>query len=247
MNIQEMLLDRAGDKTDQNGNRIINKKLAIQLHTQVGRGILTSYFNRVDADSTVQILESGTIIRLLWDDDITWTNGAWTAPFDDTREFVRKYKNTEYPGNLLLTVELEGMPNEDMSPQQYQALLWLIRYWCAKYKIPMTRDYIIRHDSCGEHKYCPGKKVNDEQLFRDLTAAVDRTGGFKIGSGFLKKLEQLGHIALTNEQYFSPNADQEPGLTQRSFMWAKSPVTGETFIYLWFSGEGVRVTKEILT
>jgi hypothetical protein len=233
--IIDALLNRAGKKYNDDGTRTINKKVAIQIHIQDGKGRLTNYFDGVLADSTMQIMQRGGIIyRLLEDDDVTWTNGLWMAPFDDTRAFVRQYKFTEYAGNLLLTVELEGFPGDTMPESQYQALLYLIRYWCALYSIPPTRDWIIRHSSCGEHKYCPGDYLDDKRLFKNLASGgivveKDHANGFSVGPGMLAVLKQLDDRAITNEQYFSPNPGQPAGLAQRSQLWTEKGSMLEAF------------------
>ncbi len=73
------------------------------------------------------------------------------------------------PNLYTLSLARTGSNQNTWTPQQLEATLKMIKYWSAKYDIPLKRPYIFGHfeiDSVGRW-YCPGRGFFD-QVIKEL-------------------------------------------------------------------------------
>ena len=168
---------------------------------------------------------------------------SWTNP--DTGITYRNYGINQISEGW----ELFGHHTDIVGPNQTRSIKLLMAYELALYPILAQPGHTVSHKKLeGDRQDGPNWEAITDQCVADFlkgsTTLDNNPNKYNIGQGFLQELAKRGHVALTNEQFYSPDAGQT--LEKRSFMWAKDPVTSRTYIYLYFAGEGVvRVVQEI--
>lgn len=132
--------------------------LVIVMHIQQGTNYLPSFFASVQADSTMWSMKNGTMVRMLQDSDMPWTNGPWDAP-DLTNPVIAELRKAYGDSNeVSLTIEHQGWDYEDITKEQIESDAKMVAYWSVKYNIPIDRNHIIGHYQVGPHHQCPGPK-----------------------------------------------------------------------------------------
>lgn len=109
------------------------------------------------------VTRDGQILQLVKEGDTAWHAGIvnhqnWSL-YDGTN-----------PNRYTIGIEHEGMPEDGLTEEQYQATLALHKYLVAKYGLVINRDTIIGHyriDSVNRPN-CPGPEFPWERLFKDL-------------------------------------------------------------------------------
>lgn len=194
-----------------------------------------------------------------------WANGIWQPPTDQgyTIPWLQYlFANNINPNRRCISIEHDAW-NDDMTHNRYdtmpqaqlQASIALVTMLIKDFQIPFLADQtrILPHGviTTRDRPYCPGVINVSEYRLRIKNALGQPTTppfnpnpqNLTIGQGFLQELTKRQHTAITNEQYYVA-APGQTGLEKRSFMWAKDN-TGQIYIYLYFDGQGVRVTKEV--
>jgi hypothetical protein len=139
-------------------------------------------------------------------------------------------------------IERMGQPNDNPGPNQTRALCELALDICKR-NPRITPDRIFSHANLqddrrdGNTLLAVVKKYVSDNLGVSHVESNNQGGGYNpnpnnlaIGQGMLDALRQRGLVALTNEMYFSPNANQ-PGLGQTSHLWAHDS-SGKVFILI---------------
>ena len=136
----------------------------IVLHIQQGGtvGSLDSWVNGKNDDgtargasSTVTVQKDGSILRVIPEEHGPWTNGRLRHPTPKGEEIVATFGRD--PNAYTLSIEAEGQSEDEMLPEQLDAVLWQIEEWMRQYSIPLER--VVRHADFDqvERGFCPGR------------------------------------------------------------------------------------------
>ncbi len=140
------------------------KPVFIVLHIQEGVNDLWSYFQTIDADSTLWNPpgDLDPMVRLLQDTDLPWTNGLMTEPLNHANPVIDYWdrQNLESTNSISLTIEHAGFHDKPITPAQLERTAQYVAYWCDRWGIPCDRMHVVGHYEVGEHKQCPGASIN---------------------------------------------------------------------------------------
>lgn len=109
------------------------------------------------------VTRAGEIYNLVDEFNTAWHAGAVKKPSWPLYDGAN-------PNWLTIGIEHEGLPDEPLTEEQYQATLWLHRQIIARWGIPVDEDHVIGHyriDSVNRPN-CPGPLFPWERLFNDL-------------------------------------------------------------------------------
>jgi N-acetylmuramoyl-L-alanine amidase len=109
----------------------------------------------IEASSTVTVQRDGTILRVIPEEHGPWTNGRVRRPTWQSAQ-LRALSGTGSPNLHCLTIEAEGLPNDEMPEPELRAVLWQVRDWMDRYDIPV--DNVLPHSSIDsvDRAHCPG-------------------------------------------------------------------------------------------
>ena len=134
----------------------------IVLHVQEGVTIgslehwtrgLDSKGNRIAASSTVMIQKDGSVLRVIPEEHGPWTNGDTRNPTPQAAGILALGAD---PNLWSLTIEAEGMPDDEMPQAQLDSIVWQVRQWMDRFGIPV--ENVLPHsaiNSVTRHQ-CPG-------------------------------------------------------------------------------------------
>ncbi|WP_134703782.1 N-acetylmuramoyl-L-alanine amidase [Ammoniphilus sp. YIM 78166] len=171
----------------------------IVLHTMAGSlaGTLAHFQSPHSlVSSHYGVGRKGEIHQYVDEKDGAWTNGRVNKPSAD--QIIQRGGN---PNRYTITIEFEGKDRGGaIDEPQYQAGLWLIKQIAARWKIPLTRDYIIGHyeiDSVNKPS-CPGPFFPWSRLMKDLESTLPMVSichqGTPIAMGYLDSGTTYGPI-----------------------------------------------------
>ncbi len=104
--------------------------------------------------------KDGTIWQFVKSSDTAWGNGIMDKV---TSEIVLQKAGN--PNDYSISIEHEGFSTEDINPAQYETSSQLVKYLSDKWKIPLDRTHIIRHEEITGYKTCPGR-VSVEKIIQ---------------------------------------------------------------------------------
>jgi len=164
----------------------------IVLHTMAGSlaGTLAYFQNPTsEVSSHYGVGKKGEIHQYVKETDGAWTNGRILKP--SSQQVITRGGN---PNLYTITIEFEGKDRGGtIDEPQYQTGLWLIKEIAARWRIPLTREYIIGHfeiDS-GNKANCPGPffpwtlLMNHLQSTKELVSICEN--GNPIALGYLER------------------------------------------------------------
>ncbi len=146
-----------------------------------------SHFNNpaVDASTGYGIGKSGEIHQYVRDEDAAWGQGLCTNP---NFEWLKKMPGVN-PNLYSLSYELEGMSGDSPTPEQWEALTYLLKLKSAAYDIPYEKNRFIGHYIIDpiNRSGCPGKGFPWTKLYKELGITdagpvVDNLPVLRIGS-----------------------------------------------------------------
>jgi hypothetical protein len=215
-------------------------------HRQQGRNSLYDEFKGRKpgnlADCTFELKENGIINRLLPDYVAPWTNGFWANnPNLKNPVIAQLFNETGGRGGTnpwTITVETAGFVTSPLTEAQLNGAAKIAAYCYFTFGIPCDRTHHVGHGEVGEHPYCPGNLFQFDEIIRRGNAIIAKGGTtilntkplapfdpnplkLSVGQGMLDRANAERLSLLTNEQFFIPDPNQPPGLTKRSFAWAK--------------------------
>lgn len=170
-----------------------------------------------------------------------WANGIPEDPDMSVPFIADAINRKKNPNDFTISIEHEGDTGDPFTEEQYQATLWLHRYLIATYKIVPDRKHIVGHYqiSAKSRPNCPGSAFPWARLMADL---ANQPGGnvmpfnpnpgnrFNVGQGIYDKAAELGLTLISNEQWFTPDANQ-PGLGKLSRAYAQD-ASKKTFMIM---------------
>lgn len=223
--------------------------VAIVNHIMVGTMESTrGWFNNPasEVSSTFGVAKDGRIHQYVALENGAWANGITESVDPAVDWLVKAVRDGVNPNNLTVSIEHEGNSGDIMPEAQYQATLALHRWLISRYSISVDRQHIIGHYQIMKFTKanCPGKGFPWARLMADLANGEvshvnnqipekpynPNPDNFSVGQGVLDVAKNHNLIMLTNEMYFTPNANQ-PGLGQTSHSWAKDS-NGKVFILI---------------
>lgn len=150
----------------------------IVLHIQQGStpGSLGSWVNDQNDDhspraasATVTIQKDGSILRVIPEEHGPWTNGPLRHPTQRGQDIVAAFGSD--PNAYTLSIEAEGQSDDEMQPEQLDAVVWQVGEWMRTYRIPLDR--VVRHADfdMDTRKFCPGRYY--DQVIARLVPPVD--------------------------------------------------------------------------
>jgi hypothetical protein len=139
----------------------------IVLHIQQGGtpGSLDSWINGINDDgspraasSTVMVQKDGSILRVIPEEHGPWTNGRVQQPTPKGQNIVATFGRD--PNAYTLSIEAEGQWQDEMLPEQLDAVVWQLEQWMRQYGIPLER--VVRHADFDQvdRPFCPGRYYN---------------------------------------------------------------------------------------
>lgn len=139
--------------SSRNGHRPMFVVLHVQQGTTPGS---LRYWLPKDASSTVMIQQDGSILRVIAESLMPWTNGDDKNPNAAGLRAVQAGHGD--PNRVSLTIEAEGTTRGEHGPTQIDAIAWQVRSWMTTYGIPI--ENVIRHSDINtvdaEKVVCPG-------------------------------------------------------------------------------------------
>ena len=92
------------------------------------------------------IRKDGYILQMVKDEDRAWHAGiTWSStPKERCAAIIQRYWRKNSPNDYTIGIEVESS-GEQFTQAQYTALSDLTRELCSKYKIPVTREFLIGH------------------------------------------------------------------------------------------------------
>lgn len=208
-----------------------HKVIAIVNHRIAGPGTgsiesADSWFKSLGSGASAHfgVAKDGRVWQWVNEADRAWANGNVNFSASSPAWLYDVVARGENPNDYTISIEHEGQPGDALPEAQYQASLALQLYLIAKYKIVVDRDHVSGHYQFDiiDRPNCPGPAYPWNRLMSDLAsggAFNPNPKGLNVGPGMLSKLTEIRETAHTNEQYYSPNPGQPPGLTQRSMLW----------------------------
>lgn len=105
---------------------------AVGLHVQWGNtpGSLDHWL-AVSASSTVMVQRDGSILRVIPELRVPWTQGDVKSPDAEARRLMDRFGRD--PNQYSLTIEAEDLREEDVTSTQERTIVWQIREWARKY------------------------------------------------------------------------------------------------------------------
>ncbi len=118
---------------------------------------------RANASYNALIKDNGDIVSLVPEGNPAYSHGKINKA---TWPLLKKGVN---PNIYTLSFARTGSNQNTWTPQQMQSAIKLIKYWGAKYNIPLKRPYIFGHFEIDavDRWYCPGKPFFDA-LIKEL-------------------------------------------------------------------------------
>lgn len=164
----------------------------IVLHTMAGSlsGTLAHFQNPAsEVSSHYGVGKKGEIHQYVKETDGAWTNGRILKP--SSGQVIQRGGN---PNRYTITIEFEGKDRGGRLDQpQYQAGLWLVKDIAARWKIPLTREYLIGHfeiDSINKAE-CPGPLFPWSLLMKHLQSEKELVSicenGIPIAMGYVEQ------------------------------------------------------------
>lgn len=110
----------------------------------------------VQASSSVIVNKDGSLVRVVVDSDAPWTNGQVKRPTAKGRVLLDR-AGGQNPNLVSLTIEAEGMPDDEMPEAQMESVCWMTWEWMRRYRL--TLDDIYRHSDIDsvDRAHCPGR------------------------------------------------------------------------------------------
>lgn len=128
------------------------------------------YWLPKSASSTVMVNLDGSVLRVIAEEDVPWTNGDDQRPNAWGQRIIAAGGGD--PNNVTLSIETEGMSDGTHPQAQIDAVVWQCRAWMAKYGIPLAN--VGRHSDINTVDpwkiRCPGPYA--DQVIRELGAVV---------------------------------------------------------------------------
>lgn len=162
--------------------------LIITIHVQEGTNDLPSYFASSGDDSTIWCKQDGTLVRMIYDTDAAWTNGAMTEPLLHSNPHIQALYNmgVRNSNDYALTIENQGYAAGGFTDAQIESNAQMCAYWMQKNGWNDVDDRIVRHADIGQHKNCPGPKYPMDRLktrVKALLAGSSSTSAVGGGNG----------------------------------------------------------------
>jgi N-acetyl-anhydromuramyl-L-alanine amidase AmpD len=151
-----------------------NSPLAICDHIMQGAMESTNgWFKnlRSDVSSHFGVAADGRIWQWVKVEDTAWANGVFQNPDTSVDWIANCVRNNINPNNVTISIEHEGYTGKTLPESQYQATLWLHRYLCKNYNIPVDRKHLIGHNQIDKvsRASCPGTAFPWDRLLKDLS------------------------------------------------------------------------------
>lgn len=152
---------------------IKHKPIAIVNHVAEGSlDSVVSWFNNSQAQASTNYIvgKNGEIYWFVKEgEDRPFANGYICNP--KWNGFIKRNDGSIVnPNRYTISIEREGKTQDELTEDQYDALLWLHKKLIKDWDIPITRDNILGHsdiDSCTRPN-CPGSHFPWDTLINDL-------------------------------------------------------------------------------
>lgn len=122
-------------------------------------GVYQTFLNE-QKSTHLMVNKDGSIWQFVRTEDTAWGNGVVDRPVSSI--VLERGGN---PNDYSISIEHEGFSTTDLTQEQYQTSAELVKYLSDKWKIPLDRTHIIRHEEITGYKSCPGK-VSVEKIIR---------------------------------------------------------------------------------
>lgn len=132
--------------------------LGVCIHIAEGtKEQVLSTFRTEEKSSHYLVSKEGEVWQFVLEENTAWGQGIKVNP---SAQLVldRTDKN---PNSYLISIEHEG--RDDITESQYNASAELLYDVCSRWKIPLDRTHIIRHNEINKGKTCPAK-ISVEKL-----------------------------------------------------------------------------------
>lgn len=157
---------------------------AVCLHTMAGtyNGSISWFLNPSSQSSTHFLISfGGEITQMVNELDMAWANGMrWNGntPLNARGRQMEASKLGQLlldnkglnPNLYTISIELEGRPEDEVTPKMYEAVLKILRYLRDTYGIKFTRYNLIGHYQIDhiDRPNCPGSRVDFDRILNTL-------------------------------------------------------------------------------
>lgn len=127
---------------------------AIVLHIMDGTFDGTvNWFSRKESQVSAHYLvgKDGRILQMVKDEHVAWHAGVVREPK------WRRIKHNVNPNLYTIGIEIEGTAHSLVTLEQIIAVSHLLSALASRWGIPLTRDYVVGHNTIRADKLCPGK------------------------------------------------------------------------------------------